>query len=120
MRHVESEFIHGHWTWGGGPKPRQADDVAFRLNVVAPSLRYPDLNGQAFPNNTIPADRIDPVARQMMEYFPLPNAAGASNYFRTANTTDNAQRYLGRVDLHLSAPKAPTGERVELHVPSTD
>jgi outer membrane receptor protein involved in Fe transport len=69
--------------------------------IFATTVRDP-LTGEPFPNNTIPADRIDPVARQMMDYFPLPNAAGASNYFRTANTTDNAQRYLGRVDLHVS------------------
>src|SRR5262247_3696865 len=67
--------------------------------IFTTTVRDP-LTGLPFPNNTIPADRIDPVARQMMDYFPLPNAAGASNYFRTANTTDNAQRYLGRVDLH--------------------
>ena len=31
-----------------------------------------------------------------------PNASGANNYFRTANTTDDAQRYLVRSDFHAS------------------
>jgi len=69
--------------------------------IFTTAVRDP-LTGQPFPNNTIPADRIDPVARQLMDLFPLPNAAGANNFFRTANTTDNAQRYLGRADLHFS------------------
>src|SRR5262249_36698488 len=72
-----------------------------RQGIFTSVVRDP-LTGQPFPNNTIPADRIDPVARQMMDYFPLPNASGANNFFRNANTTDNAQRYLGRVDLHFS------------------
>src|SRR5438876_590005 len=55
-------------------------------------------------NNSIPADRIDPVARQIMDLFPLPNATGPNNYFRVgANTTDDSQRYLLRGDGHLSA-----------------
>ncbi len=72
-----------------------------RQGIFTAAVRDP-LTGLPFANNTIPADRIDPTARQMMDMFPLPNAAGASNFFRTANTTDNSQRYLGRVDLHVS------------------
>jgi len=60
------------------------------------------LTGQPFPNNQIPDSRIDPIARQLMALFPLPNAAGPNNFFRTANTTDNAQRYMIRSDLHLA------------------
>ncbi len=71
-----------------------------RNGIFTGTVRDP-LTGQPFPNNTIPADRIDPVARQLMDLFPLPNAPGANNFFRTANTTDNAQRYLGRADLHV-------------------
>src|SRR5262245_44589061 len=61
------------------------------------------LTGQPFPNNQIPDNRIDPIARQVMALFPLPNAAGANNFFRVANTTDNAQRYLARADVHFSS-----------------
>jgi hypothetical protein len=72
-----------------------------RNGVFSGAVRDP-LTGLPFANNTIPADRIDPAARQLMDLFPLPNAVGANNFFRTANTTDNAQRYLGRVDLNFS------------------
>lgn len=37
-------------------------------------------NGQvrrtAFPGNVIPADRINPVAKEILKYYPLPNQAG--------------------------------------------
>jgi outer membrane receptor protein involved in Fe transport len=72
-----------------------------RQGIFTTAVRDP-LTGQPFANNTIPSDRIDPVARQMMDLFPLPNASGANNFFRNANTTDDSQRYLARVDLHFS------------------
>src|SRR5204863_1583254 len=72
-----------------------------RNGVFSGTVRDP-LTGLPFANNAIPAGRIDPVARQLMDLFPLPNATGANNFFRTANTTDDAQRYLGRADLHFS------------------
>ncbi len=33
----------------------------------------------AFPGNTIPANRIDPVARNILGYYPLPNRPGDAN-----------------------------------------
>src|SRR5439155_4350128 len=72
-----------------------------RQGILSSTVRDP-LTGVPFANNTIPADRIDPVSAQVMSLFPMPNAAGANNFFRTANTTDNAQRYLVRTDLHES------------------
>jgi hypothetical protein len=72
-----------------------------RQGVFSNTIRDP-LTGQAFPNNTIPAGRIDPVSRQLMDLFPMPNASAANNFFRTADTTDNAQRYLVRTDLYFS------------------
>ena len=73
-----------------------------RQGILSSAVRDP-LTGLPFASNTIPADRIDPVARQLMDLFPLPNATVANNYFRTANTTDDAQRYLLRTDLHVRA-----------------
>jgi len=72
-----------------------------RQGILSSAVKDP-LTGQPFPNNTIPANRIDPVSAQLMNLFPLPNASGANNYFRTANTTDDAQRYLVRSDFHAS------------------
>jgi len=42
--------------------------------------------GQPFANGVIPADRIDPSARALLSYFPLPNLPGTSQNFRRSTT----------------------------------
>jgi hypothetical protein len=66
---------------------------------------------QPFPNNIIPADRITPIAKNILSYIPLPNTGGtvgvngyngANNYFNNAVRSDNFSSYLGRLDVNLS------------------
>jgi hypothetical protein len=61
---------------------------------------------QPFPNNLIPQDRIDPVARRILNYFPLPNRQGtttnASNYVGTSVNTLDRDIVMGRVDHRLT------------------
>ena len=61
---------------------------------------------QPFPDNVIPANRIDPVAKAMLNYFPLPNRQGtttnASNYVGTSMNTLDRNILMGRVDHRLS------------------
>lgn len=61
----------------------------------------------AFPNNRIPAARLDPVARKVIEFYPLPNRppdniAGTNNF--RANSVDLLDRdnTTVKVDFHLS------------------
>jgi hypothetical protein len=56
--------------------------------------------GLPFPNNQIPADRIDPFAAKIMALFPLPTLPGKAlnNYFRNGLLTDDADSYNGRLD----------------------
>ncbi|HZI80090.1 MAG TPA: hypothetical protein VFD69_11295 [Vicinamibacterales bacterium] len=42
--------------------------------------------GEPFPSGVIPADRIDPAARALLAYVPLPNLAGTSQNFRRSTT----------------------------------
>ena len=51
-----------------------------------------------FPANTIPASRVDPIAAQVLQHYPLPNAAGANNYARTAVEPDSQDQFDGRAD----------------------
>jgi hypothetical protein len=65
-----------------------------------------------FLNNVIPPDRTDPVARQVLKYFPLPNqpgnpTTGAQNYFATGTAQLNVDNVDGRVD-HQISDKAKT------------
>lgn len=55
-----------------------------------------------FPNNVIPANRIDPVAKAIQAFYPLPNtagtAAGLNNYTHTAKDVFDYNAYIGRID----------------------
>jgi hypothetical protein len=75
-----------------------ADERAGRFTS---SVRDP-LTGLPFPGNVIPADRIDPVAAAIMGLVPLPNQAGSNNFFRQADTLDDSDRILARLDFHAS------------------
>lgn len=61
---------------------------------------------QAFPANLVPANRISPIAKNILSYFPQPNTAGTSrgenNYFNNAVRSDNFTSYLGRFDWNVS------------------
>ena len=70
---------------------------AEKNGVFTSAVRDP-LTGQQFANNTIPRDRFDPVAAQIMSMLPPPNAAGGNNFIRQPNVDDESERYLARVD----------------------
>jgi outer membrane receptor protein involved in Fe transport len=72
-----------------------------RNGIFTGAVRDP-LTGQPFPNNTIPATRIDPVAARILQLMPLPNATGGNNFIRQPNTEDESERYLGRVDFRVT------------------
>ncbi|HKQ92556.1 MAG TPA: TonB-dependent receptor, partial [Blastocatellia bacterium] len=60
-----------------------------------------------FPNNQIPADRIDPVAKKLLEFIPLPNQPGNTqgffNFFNSPNArTDEYDQFTTRIDHNLS------------------
>ena len=60
-----------------------------------------------FPGNVIPQNRMDPVALQVLKYFPMPNqpgnpVTGAQNYFATGSAALNVDNYDGRVDHQIS------------------
>ncbi len=56
--------------------------------------------GDPFPNDTIPASLIDPVADVYIKagYFLPPNTADGQNYFSSANTSTNYHEEIARVD----------------------
>ncbi len=58
----------------------------------------------AFPNNTIPASRFDPLSLQILQHYPLPNAAGANNFAMTAVEPDSQDQFDGRID-HVFSDK---------------
>ena len=80
---------------------RVFDPFSTRANPAGGFIR------DQFDGNRIPANLIDPVARNVLNYFPLPNQAGnavtgAQNYFATGNAELNVDNIDGRVDHQLS------------------
>ena len=71
--------------------------TADQRNGILPGVRDP-LTGVAFPGGVIPANRMDPIAVNIMALVPLPNQPGANNFFRQADLIDNADRIMGRLD----------------------
>src|SRR5580658_7213826 len=70
------------------------------LGIPYPTI-YDPTTGAPFPNNTIPASRIDPYMTKIMNLFPLPDLPGEyNNYTRNAASYDNDDNYDGRVDWH--------------------
>ena len=72
----------------------------------APAIYDPATTGEAggttraaFPGNTIPVERIDPVARALLERYPLPTSGGtANNYRRVDDETVNQDQVSLRID----------------------
>jgi len=68
------------------------------VGVSYPTITDPT-TGQPFPNNQIPAGRIDTAVAKLMTLFPQPNLPGElNNYTRNALATDNDDSYDGRID----------------------
>ena len=57
-----------------------------------------------FPNNIIPADRLNPVGRNIASVYPLPNTESGSfdNYISTPDREVTDHAFSGRVDHKLS------------------
>jgi hypothetical protein len=80
------------------------------IKIYDPSTTVPDPSKPGsfirsqFPNNQIPAGRIDPIAANLLQYFPLPNLPGNTNNYAVAATRANTQtKYYGRIDESLGS-----------------
>jgi hypothetical protein len=54
-----------------------------------------------FPNNTVPLNRFDSIAAQILQHYPLPNVAGANNYVRTSTEPENQDQADFRLDRYI-------------------
>jgi Carboxypeptidase regulatory-like domain len=98
---------------------RQGDFSNLRNTAGAPILIYDPVTTRSdgagnfirdpFPGNVIPADRIDPVARNLMKFFPEPNAnpsnqfSQVNNYFGSSKSVNDDDRFDVRIDQNFSA-----------------
>ena len=79
--------------------------VIYDPSTTAGNVRTP------FPNNSIPQERWDPVARSLLGHFPMPTGPGTANNFRrTANETVDQDQFTLRGDHHFG-PRGDAGLR---------
>src|SRR5574340_874865 len=61
---------------------------------------------QPLAGNVIPASRLDPIARKILDYWPKPNVPGTAefrqNYFQIVDETWNYKSISGRFDQNFS------------------
>ncbi len=79
-------FIYGTWFSEriplGSFSTATVPTSAIRNGIFAGAVKDP-LTGQPFPNNTIPASRINPVSEAFQQsYYPLPNVGGLTNNYQ--------------------------------------
>jgi hypothetical protein len=96
-RNTESETIYDVPT----EKMRRGDFSDARNSNGSLQIIYDPLTGDIdgrgrtpFPGNIIPADRINPIAMKINEFYPMPNGPGNSdNYFKDAVSTFDRNQY---------------------------
>ena len=82
---------------------QRAGDFSKTTNASGAAVTiYDPLTRLPFPGNVIPANRINPVAANMLKYLPLPDVDrdnGSANYTRTSLIkTSGTQQYTGKVE----------------------
>ncbi len=75
--------------------------------IYDPATTVPVAGGGAtrrpFPGNTIPLDRMDPVALGLLEHYPLPTSNGTANNFRRVDDeTVDQDQFSFRIDHRLT------------------
>jgi hypothetical protein len=78
--------------------------------IYDPATTRPDGKGgyirDPFPNNIIPANRLDPVALAILKYYPLPNQPGTrdfrNNFFLSQKALEDYWTTIWRVDQNFS------------------
>lgn len=82
-------------------QPRQIFDPLTRVYTTDAQGNERAVSATPFQNNTIPAERFDPVSLQLMEFLPPPTRAGddiLGNYIRQAPRSMDGDQFLQRVD----------------------
>ena len=91
----------------------QTGNFAGFNTIFDPNTTVTDANGnstrQPFPNNQIPASRLNPIAVKLLSLFPAPNIAGTANGFGVSNNyltnpvePNNTNQFDVRIDHKIS------------------
>ncbi len=90
---VNYQYLHNHQANIAPGLMPTAAERAGNLSALS-SIVYDPINGQPFPGNIIPANRISPQASALLGYFPQPNFAGSVYDYQTPLVTVNASNSM--------------------------
>jgi hypothetical protein len=101
------EFKNGNFS---NARDRNGNQIAIydylttRENPAAPGTFIRD----QFPGNIVPANRIHPISKNFLQYWPDPNRAGeqfgqVNNFFRSGKNVSNNDIWFSRVDHIISS-----------------
>ncbi|MGE0813550.1 MAG: TonB-dependent receptor [Vicinamibacterales bacterium] len=94
-------YYEGHRNENGATQNIVVLTAAQRAgNFGATTIRDP-LTGLPFPNNTIPAGRISPIARALVDRFVPEANSGANRWVASPVNTDDRDQFGTRFDLQL-------------------
>ena len=80
------------------PEMRRGDFSAVSGTITDP------LSGNPFPNNMIPASRLNPVSVDLInQYMPLPNVAGSVNFAGVTTNIVDINQGIARIDHSFGA-----------------
>ncbi len=110
IKDVRPRFDAPAESWVPTEALRNGDFSAYSSNITIydPLTRKPTGNGQyggqPFPGNVIPADRISPVSRAILDYYSLPKAPGlvGNIYDSTLAETADYSTFTARLDQKVS------------------
>ena len=109
IKDVRPRFDAPADSWVPTEALRNGDFSAYAGNITIydPLTRVPSGNqfvGQPFPGNIIPANRISPVSRAILDYYSLPKSAGLNGniYDSTLPETADYNSFTGRLDQKIS------------------
>ena len=85
-----------------------ASDAQRQGNFGATAIKDP-LTGLPFPNNTIPASRLDPAAIKLLNQFVPQANSGSNRYVVSPTTTDNRDSLGLRMDYQFSGSNTLLG-----------
>ncbi|MGI8783663.1 MAG: TonB-dependent receptor domain-containing protein [Acidobacteriota bacterium] len=94
----------------GGDFSQLRNAAGQQIMIFDPTTTMPSGSGfvrQQFPGNVIPADRLDPVARNILRHYPLPNRpgdpnTGLNNFAGSGTLPFDINQWDVKIDQHLS------------------
>jgi hypothetical protein len=80
-------------------RPQRQPDRHYDPLTTRPNPNGSGVIRDPFPGNVIPANRIDPVGRNVASIYPLPNGPGNfDNYTSTVDRSVRDHGFTGRID----------------------